>query len=76
MGAQESIMKAAVAGMVPADKRGSAFGIFNTGYGFAWFIGSALMGVLYDFSINAVVIFSIIIQLAAIPILLRVQTRL
>jgi len=31
MGAQESIMKAAVTGMVPADKRGSAFGIFNTG---------------------------------------------
>lgn len=31
MGAQESIMKAAIAGMVPPDKRGSAFGIFYTG---------------------------------------------
>ena len=30
MGAQESILKAAVAGLVPADKRGSAYGIFNT----------------------------------------------
>jgi hypothetical protein len=30
MGAQESIWKAAVAGLVPADKRGSAYGIFNT----------------------------------------------
>jgi hypothetical protein len=30
MGAQESILKAAVAGFVPADKRGSAYGIFNT----------------------------------------------
>jgi len=30
MGAQESIGKAAVAGLVPADKRGSAYGIFNT----------------------------------------------
>ncbi len=30
MGAQESILKAAVAGLVRADKRGSAYGIFNT----------------------------------------------
>ena len=33
MGAEESILKAAVAGLVPADKIGSAYGIFNTGYG-------------------------------------------
>ncbi len=33
MGAQESILKAAVAQLVPADKRGSAYAIFNTGYG-------------------------------------------
>jgi MFS family permease len=44
MGAQESILKAVVAGMVPPDRRGSAYGIFNTGYGLAWFVGSALMG--------------------------------
>jgi hypothetical protein len=30
MGSQESILKATVAGLVPADKRGSAYGIFNT----------------------------------------------
>ena len=30
MGTQESMLKAAVAGFVPADKRGSAYGIFNT----------------------------------------------
>jgi hypothetical protein len=30
MGSQESILRAAVAGLVPADKRGSAYGIFNT----------------------------------------------
>ncbi|MCX7594626.1 MAG: MFS transporter [Fischerella sp.] len=75
MGAQESILKAAVAGMVPIEKRGSAFGIFNTGYGLSWFLGSALMGVLYDRSINALVVFSVIIQLAAIPILLLVNRR-
>ncbi|PLZ31808.1 MFS transporter, partial [Fischerella thermalis WC542] len=73
MGAQESILKAAVAAMVPIEKRGSAFGIFNTGYGLSWFLGSALMGILYDRSINALVVFSIIIQLVAVPILLFVN---
>ncbi|PLZ94572.1 MFS transporter, partial [Fischerella thermalis CCMEE 5196] len=73
MGAQESILKAAVAAMVPIEKRGSAFGIFNTGYGLSWFLGSALMGILYDRSINALVVFSIIIQLVAVPILVLVN---
>ena len=76
MGAQESIMKAAVTGMVPADKRGSAFGIFNTGYGLAWFSGSALMGILYDRSVITLVLFSVVIQLVAIPILLLVQRQI
>lgn len=69
MGGQESIMRAAVAGMVSPDRRGSAYGIFNTGFGVAWFAGSALMGVLYDFSITALVAFSVLSQLAAIPVL-------
>ncbi|MFH1876163.1 MAG: MFS transporter [Candidatus Omnitrophota bacterium] len=37
MGAQESIMRAAIADMVPSVRRGSAYGIFNTGYGLFWF---------------------------------------
>jgi MFS-type transporter involved in bile tolerance (Atg22 family) len=73
MGAQESIMRAAVAGMVPAERRGAAYGIFNTGYGVFWFLGSALMGVLYDRSVALVVVFSIGAQLAAIPIFVLVR---
>lgn len=44
MGAQESILKAAVAGMVGVDRRGSAYGIFNAGYGVAWFFGKCING--------------------------------
>ena len=73
MGAQESILKAAVAGMVPPERRGSAYGLFNTGYGVAWFLGSALMGVLYDSSLMALVIFSCVIQVVAIPVLWSLQ---
>ncbi len=68
-------MRAAVAGMVPADRRGSAYGIFNAGYGVAWFAGSALLGVLYDRSIPWLVIFSVLMQLAAIPVLLVVKRQ-
>jgi MFS family permease len=68
MGAQESIMRAAVAEMAAPDKRGTAYGIFNTGFGLFWFGGSALMGFLYDVSLPALIIFSVVIQVAAIPL--------
>ena len=67
MGAQESIMRAAIGGMVSPDKRASAYGVFNAGYGIFWFLGSALMGIFYDISIPALVAFSVITQLASIP---------
>jgi MFS family permease len=76
MGAQESIMRATIAGMVFIDRRGSAYGIFNTGYGVFWFLGSALMGMLYDTSIPALIAFSVAAQLASIPIFLMVRKKL
>ncbi|MCZ2114489.1 MAG: hypothetical protein LC131_11750 [Anaerolineae bacterium] len=74
MGAQESIMRAAVGGMVAPDKRGSAYGVFNAGFGLAWFTGSVIMGALYDVSIASLVAFPVIFQLAAIPVLYRLRT--
>jgi len=69
MGAQESILKAVVAGMAPPEWRGFAYGIFNTEYGIAWFFESALMAVLYDLSVMTLVIFSWMMQMIAIPVL-------
>jgi hypothetical protein len=48
---------------------GSSFGAFDTGFSIAWFIGSAAMGWLYDKSISLLVLFSILLQLAALAIL-------
>ncbi|MEH1791854.1 MFS transporter [Nostoc sp.] len=73
MGAQESILKAAIAGMVPKNKRATAYGIFSTGYGLSWFLGSALMGILYDRSIAALIVFSSTTQLLAIPFFVWVK---
>jgi MFS family permease len=75
MGAQESIMRAAIANMVPADRRGTAYGVFNTSYGVFWFAGSALMGYLYDISIPSLVAFSVAAQLVSIPIIAVVRRR-
>jgi MFS family permease len=68
MGAQESLLKPIIAGLAPANQRGTAFGVFDSGFGLAWFLGSALMGFLYTQSIVALVIFSVAIQLAALPV--------
>ncbi len=68
MGAQESVMRAAIAQLAPAARRGTAYGIFNAAYGVAWFAGSTLLGVLYDRSIPALVAASMVLQGAALPI--------
>jgi MFS family permease len=73
MGVHESIIPAAVATMVPQQRRPSAYGLFTASYGVAWFVGSAIMGVLYDFSVSAVVVFCVALQLAAIPIFFKVR---
>ena len=67
MGAQESILKAAVTSIVPKQNRSSGFGIFQTAFGICWFLGSWLMGALYEVSPVWLVIFSVAMQLAAIP---------
>lgn len=73
LGSQESVMRAVVASLVQMNKRGTAYGILNIWFGVFWFLGSALMGFLYDVSLFSLIIFSLSIQLAAIPILFAVK---
>ncbi|MDR3443187.1 MAG: MFS transporter [Legionella sp.] len=75
VGAHESLMRAIVAHMVPKEKRGSAYGVFNMGFGIFWFLGSFFMGIIYDSSIPALVIFSLLIQLLAVPLLWIVRNH-
>jgi hypothetical protein len=41
--------------------------VFDTVFGVAWFAGSAGMGLLYDISIPGLIVFSFLLQLAALP---------
>ena len=68
MGVHESIIPAAVATIVPPNRRPSAYGLFTAAYGISWFAGSAVMGQLYDISLPAVVGFCVIAELAALPL--------
>ncbi|HHV31660.1 MAG TPA: MFS transporter [Clostridiales bacterium] len=66
MGAQESIMKAAVSKIIPKSMRSTSFGIFETGFGIAWFLGSWLLGALYDIKPGLLVVVSVIVQILAV----------
>lgn len=68
MGAHETIMKSAIADLTPLKKRGTGYGIFNTAYGMAMFVGAALMGLLYDISIPLMVLFASAVQFLSLPV--------
>jgi MFS family permease len=76
IGAQDAILRSGIAQVVSMNKRGSAFGAFNGVFGVAWFVGSAIMGALYDHSIIAVVVFGLTLQLAAATVFFWLRGRL
>ena len=65
MGAQESILTAAVAGIVPKAARATGYGIFECVFGVFWFLGSWLLGALYDIRLPAMIAVSVGAQLLA-----------
>jgi predicted MFS family arabinose efflux permease len=76
LGVHEAVMSAAVAGMVPARHRARAFGLFTAIFGIAWFLGSAIMGALYDVSLGALVIVSVVVEIVAlVPLTMLVGAK-
>ncbi len=69
LGAMESIALAYIADNVEVNYRGRILGIYYTFYGITWFIGSWLMGILYNINPKYVAIFSVLILLSAIIVL-------
>ncbi len=73
MGAQESILKAAVTTLVPKVSRATGYGVFECSFGIFWFLGSWILGVLYDANLTAMVVVSVAAQLLAIPLYLLAE---
>jgi MFS family permease len=65
-GIHESTLRAAVADLVPAARRGTSYGIFTAAYGLAWLGGSTVIGALYSHSVAAVILFTAATQIAAL----------
>jgi hypothetical protein len=72
---QDTLFKAVVADRLPEGRRNFAFGIFYTGYGAGWLIGSIAIGLLYDISVAAVIAFSMAVQLGSIPVFLYASRK-
>jgi len=75
LGTQQSVMRGLVAKLVSPNRRGAAYGWLNMSFGLFWFIGSAIMGLLYDISPLYLVLFSVIAQLGAIPLLCSIRKK-
>ncbi|GER85264.1 MAG: MFS transporter [Thermogemmatispora sp.] len=76
MGVHESLIPAAVALMVPGQRRASAYGIFTAGYGICWFLGSALIGLLYSVALPLAITFCLLAELLAIPFFIIASRQL
>jgi MFS family permease len=76
LGAQDATLRSGISQVVSMNKRGSAFGAFNAVYGVMWFAGSATMGILYDHSLIALVMFGVIAQSAAAVVFIYLRKPL
>jgi MFS family permease len=70
---QDTLLKAIVAGVLPEGRRNLAFGLFYTGYGSGWLIGSTAMGLLYERSRVALIVFAVAAQLLSLPLFILAQ---
>ncbi|MCU0800080.1 MAG: MFS transporter [Candidatus Thermoplasmatota archaeon] len=73
MGIHETVMRSAIADLTPLRKRGTGYGLLNTSYGLAFFIGGALMGLLYEWSIWVLMVFAVLVQLISFPVFLMMR---
>ncbi len=65
MAVHETTMRAAVADIAQIDKRATAYGIFNTLYGAAWFVGGGLLGWMVQSAMNLLPIVVFILEVLA-----------
>ncbi|MGC1759643.1 MAG: hypothetical protein WA742_09820, partial [Candidatus Cybelea sp.] len=68
---QSTPLLALVAGVVARRRGATGLGLYDLIFGLAWFAGSAIAGLLLDHCVIALVLFSTLLQLSAIPFFAR-----
>jgi MFS family permease len=72
LGAHETVMRAAVAKLAPAGRRGRAYGSFQAIYGLSFLLGNTLAGFLYERGISLLVLYVFLAEVLSLPVLVRV----
>ena len=75
MAMHETVMRSAVADITEVKKRGTAYGILNLSYGLGSFLGSALVGYLYEISLGYVWMYVIVVEILAMLVLIFLIQR-
>lgn len=75
MGVQESTLRAAVGDLSSSERRATAYGVFNTAYGTALFVGGLTLGLLYEWSPPMLNVIVLVTQVAAVVVLRRLLRR-
>ena len=70
---QDTLLKAIIAGVLPEGRRNLAFGLYYIGYGAGWLVGSVTVGLLYDRSLPAMIMFAVAMPLISMPIFLLAE---
>ncbi len=73
LGVQDATLRPQIAKIVSMHKRGAAFGAFHGVFGVMWFLGSVVMGLLYDYSMPALVAFGMGAQILAVMLFLAAR---
>lgn len=66
IGIFETVLRASIAESTALERRGQVYGVLNAVFGTAWFVGSAVMGILYDVSLGHIASYVIIVEAAAV----------
>jgi MFS family permease len=68
LGTQNALFRSMLAHLIPPQQRSTGYGVFGVSFGLAWFLGSALIGTLYDASIAVSATTSLLLQLLSLPL--------
>lgn len=75
MASHECIMRAAIADLTAIKKRGTGYGIFNSTYGLAMFLGATLAGVLYETSLGILQLVIVFAEVLALFVFLEMYLQ-
>jgi hypothetical protein len=66
---QETVLRAAVSELSGSSSIGFAYGLLNATYGIALMTGGFVMGILYEYSLQLLALYAVVMELASFGIL-------